>query len=107
MYDSSSDLDRHHDRHFHHPYKRSDKGYFPYEFKKEKQPTFDGEMKKPQDAKTWLLGMRKFFKLHDYSKNMKARVATFNLKGKADIWWEYVKNFRGINEEYLTWSEFE
>jgi len=43
-YDSSSELDRHHD---HHPYRRSDRGYFPCEFKKAKPPTFDGEMKKP------------------------------------------------------------
>jgi len=48
--------------------------------------------------------MRKFFKIHNYSDNMKVRVARFNLKGKADIWWEDVKN---IQEEDLTWSEFE
>ena len=41
----------------------SDKGYFPYKFKKEKPPTFDGEMKKPQDTEAWLLGMRNFFRL--------------------------------------------
>ena len=54
-----------------------------------------------------MLGMRKLFRLHDYSENMKSRVATFSLKGKADIWWEYVKNFKGIHEEDMTWSEFE
>jgi len=51
--------------------------------------------------------MKKFFRLHEYSENMKARVATFNLKRKADICWEDMKNVRGINEEYFTWSEFE
>jgi len=51
--------------------------------------------------------MNKFFKFHDYSENMKARVATFSLKGKEDICWEDMKNFRDINEEDLTWSEFE
>ena len=51
--------------------------------------------------------MRKFFKLHGYSENMKARVATFSHKGKADIWWEDVKNVRCIHEEDFTWSEFE
>ena len=54
-----------------------------------------------------MLGMRKFFKLHNYSENMKDKVATFNLKGKANIWWEDVKYVKGINEDYLTWSEFE
>lgn len=38
---------------------------------------------------------------------MKTRVATFSLKGKADIWWEDVNNVKGINEEDLTWSGFE
>ena len=64
-------------------------------------------MKKPLYVEAWLLGMRKFFRLHDYSKNMKARVATFNLKGKVEIWWEDVRNVRCIHEEDLTWSEFE
>ena len=46
----SSGLDRHYDRHRYHPYKRSDMGYLPNEFKKAKPPTFDGEMKKSHDA---------------------------------------------------------
>ena len=54
-----------------------------------------------------MLGMRKFFRLHDYSENMKARIATFSLRGRAAIWWEDVKNIRDIFEEELTWSEFE
>lgn len=32
-----------------HPYRRSDRGYFPNELKKTKTPTFNGEMKKLQD----------------------------------------------------------
>jgi len=51
--------------------------------------------------------MNFFFRLHDYLENMKARVATLSLKGKTNIWWEDMKNVRGINEEDLTWSEFE
>ena len=64
-------------------------------------------MKKSQDAEAWLLGMTKFFRLHDYSLNMKPRIASFSLKGKAYIWWENVKNVRGIREGKMTWSEFE
>ena len=45
-HDSSSNSNKHHDCHWYHPYRRSDRGYFPYEFKKAKPPTFDGEMKK-------------------------------------------------------------
>jgi len=96
-YYSSFGPDRHYGHHCYHPYRRSDRGYFSVEFKKEKPPTFDGEMKKSQDAKAWLLGMRKFFILHDYLENMKAKIDTFNLKGKTYIYWEDVKNFRGIH----------
>lgn len=38
---------------------------------------------------------------------MKAKIATFSLKGKADIWGEGVNNVKGIHEEYLTWHAFE
>lgn len=50
--------------------------------------------------------MNQFFGLHDYSKNMKDKVATSSLKGKTKIWWEYVKNVIGMREEDLTWNEF-
>ena len=33
-YYSGSVSDRHHDRHFYHSYRRNDRGYLPYEFKK-------------------------------------------------------------------------
>jgi len=106
-YYSSFDSDKHYDRHHYHPYWRSDRGYFPDDFKKVKLPTFDGEMKKSQHAEAWFLGMKKLFRLNDYSQNMKARITTISLNGKVDIWWENVKNLRGIHEEDLTWSDFE
>ena len=71
------------------------------EFKKAKPHTFDGEMKKSQDAEELLLGMNKFFRLHDYSENKKARITTFSLKGKEDIWCEDMNNVKGIHEEDL------
>eukprot|EP00253_Pinus_taeda_P017212 PITA_17212 len=37
---------------------------------------------------------------------MKVERATFILKGKVDIWWEDVKNVKGIHEEDLTWNAF-
>jgi hypothetical protein len=36
------------------------------EMNKIKPPTFDGEHKKDEDVETWLLGMRKYFQLHNY-----------------------------------------
>ena len=49
------------------------------EFKKAKPPTFDGEVRTGQEAEAWLLGIKKYFQVHDYSGNMKERVAIFNL----------------------------
>lgn len=66
-YHSSFGSDRHNDQYCYHTYRRSDRGYFLDQFKKAKPPTFYGEMKKLQGAEAWLLGMRKFFRLHDYS----------------------------------------
>jgi hypothetical protein len=34
-------------------------------------------------------------------------VATFNLHGKASIWWEDLKNMKGVCEEDLSWKRFE
>eukprot|EP00253_Pinus_taeda_P023658 PITA_23658 len=50
--------------------------------------------------------MNKFFELHESTKYMKAKISIFNLKGKADIWWEDVKQVRDIRTEDLSWHEF-
>jgi hypothetical protein len=38
---------------------------------------------------------------------LKARVATFNLNGTVSIWWEDLKNVKGIHKEDLSWERFE
>lgn len=43
--------------------------------------------------------MKIFFRIHNYSKNMKSRIATFILKGKDDILWEYLRNIKAIKGE--------
>lgn len=78
----------------------------PEEFKKSKPPTFDGDMKKEEDAEAWLLGMKKFFKIHEYSKNMKARITNYSLKWKTDILVGIFENVGGIAEKELNWNEF-
>lgn len=45
--------------------------------------------------------MKKFFEIHDYSENMKDGVASYNIKVKADIWWEGLKNVRSISKKEL------
>jgi len=48
----------------------------PYgEFRKVKPPTFDGESKTGQEVEAWLLGMKKYFRMDEYSRNEKARIA--------------------------------
>jgi hypothetical protein len=73
----------------------------------EKPNSFDGEIKKGEEAEAWLLGLKKYFRVPDFLENMKARVATFNLNGKASIWWEDLKNVKGVCEEDLSWEWFE
>ena len=92
--------------HHHHHRRKRERDHMPDEFKKVKPPTFDGVMKKYEDAKAWLLGMKKFFRIHNYYENMKAKVATYSLKGKAYIWWEDLKKVNGITKEGLNWNEF-
>ena len=55
------------------------------EFKKIKPPTFNGEIEKGEEAESWLSGMRKYFQIYNYSNQLKARMAIYNLSGKADI----------------------
>ena len=67
------------------------------EFKKERPPTFNGEIKNGQEAEAWLLGMRKYFQVQDYSGNMKARVAIFNFTRRESIWWDHFKKLKKIS----------
>jgi hypothetical protein len=56
------------------------------EMNKIKPPTFDCEHKKDEDAETWLLGMRKYFQLHNYYSHAEGRISSYQLKGKASMW---------------------
>ena len=67
-------------------YKRKKK-YRPYEeisgeFMKIKPPTFNGETEKGEEVESWLSGMRKYFQIYNYSNQLKARMAIYNLSGK-------------------------
>jgi hypothetical protein len=54
---------------------------------KMKPPTFDGEKNKDEDVETWMLGMRKYFQLHNYSSQEEGRIVIYQLKGKTTMWW--------------------
>jgi hypothetical protein len=53
-----------------------------------KRPMFDGEHKKEEDSETWLLGMRKYFQLQNYSSHAEGRIAVYQLKGNVSMWWD-------------------
>jgi hypothetical protein len=55
-------------------------------------------VKSNEEAEAWLLGMRKYFQVHDRSGNMKARVTIYNLSDIASIWWEDIKNVKKLSE---------
>ena len=76
------------------------------EFKKARTPTFNGEVKTDREAQAWLLGMKKYFQVQDCLGNMKARVAIFNLNGRASIWWEHLWKLKRFNDIKIAWKQF-
>ena len=40
----------------------------------------------------WLLAMRKYFQVHNYSSEMKAHLSIYTLNGKEDRWWRDLKH---------------
>eukprot|EP00253_Pinus_taeda_P031463 PITA_31463 len=77
------------------------------EFRKIKPPHFDGEQEEAAEA--WLINMNKYFQLYEYDHNLKARLAIFQLQGKATLWWEEVKIEREFHDLRLgqqTMDEF-
>ena len=59
-----------------------------------------------QEDESWILGIKKYFQVQDYSGNMKERVSIFNLNGRASIWWEHFKHVKKISERRLKWKQF-
>ena len=68
-----------------------------------KVPTFDDEVKYGQEVESRLLGTRKFFQVHDYSRNMKVRIAIFNLNGRSSIWWYHCKQVKKNDGKMIVW----
>jgi hypothetical protein len=74
--------------------------------KKIKPLKFNGEQKKYEDVETWLLGMRKYFQLHNYSSHSDGIIVIYQLKGKASMWWDQLVQVQHIKEKNVTWREF-
>ena len=62
------------------------------EFRKIRAPTYEGEVNTGEKDKEWLLGIRKYFQVHNYSSEMKAHLSIYNLNGKGARWWRDLKH---------------
>jgi hypothetical protein len=89
---------------------RKHKRYGVYELKGEmsniKPTKIDGEHQKEEDVETWLLGMRKYFQLQNYSFHVEGRIAMYHLKGKASMLWDQLVQVQQIREKDITQKEF-
>lgn len=50
--------------------------------------------------------MSKYFEVYNYPSNVKARLATYQLTGKATLCWEENKIVKRIRNKNLTWKFF-
>jgi hypothetical protein len=82
-------------------HRRSEVDELKGEMNKIKPPTFDGEHQKDEEVETWLLGMRKYFQLHNYSSHAEGRITIYQMKGKASMWWDQLVQVQHIREKML------
>jgi hypothetical protein len=61
---------------------------------------------KDEEAETWLLGMRKYFQLHNYSSHAEGIISIYQLKGNASMSWDQLLQVKHIREKDVTWKEF-
>jgi hypothetical protein len=76
------------------------------ELRKLKPPSLYGEREREDDVEAWLLGLQRYFQLHNYSSNLEARIATYHLHGKVAMWWDQLKQVEHVNESRITWKQF-
>jgi hypothetical protein len=58
-------------------------------------------------VEAWLENMEMCFALHDYTSNMKARMAIFKLKGSALLWWKTLLPQLNMVVKDVSWELFE
>ena len=57
------------------------------EFRKIRAPSYEGEVNMGEKDEECLLGMRKYFRVHNYSSEMKDWLSIYNLNEKEVRWW--------------------
>jgi hypothetical protein len=76
------------------------------ELEKIKPPNLNGENRKEEEVKAWLLEMKKYFQMHDYSSKVETRIATYHFQGKASMWWDQLKQAKHLDENKISWRQF-
>jgi hypothetical protein len=84
--------------------RRSKLGILQRELRNFKPPPFDGEHRKGEDIEALLLGMKKYFQLHNYSLNLEKRISIYHLQGKTSMWWDQLKQFKNIDQMRISWK---
>jgi hypothetical protein len=76
------------------------------ELRKLKPTSLDGEREREDDVEAQFLGLWRYFQLHNYSSNLEAKISTYNLHGKVEMWWGQMKQVEHVNESRITWKQF-
>jgi hypothetical protein len=92
--------------HVRHQRRRNELESFQGDLRKLKSPSFDGEREREDDGEAWLLGLKRYFQLHNYSSNLEDKISTYYLYGKVVMWWVQLKQVEHINERRITWKKF-
>jgi hypothetical protein len=70
-----------------------------------KPPNFNAKHRKGDEVEAWMLGMKKYFQLHDYPSGVETRIATYQLQGKLAMWWEKRNQSKHLDDKRVSWRQ--
>ena len=59
-----------------------------------------------ENTEEWLLGMNKYFREHNYSREIKSQLDIYNLNVKVSIWWRDLKHTKRDEVKDIIWITF-
>jgi len=71
------------------------------------KPPILNEEKVGEKVESWLLGVKKYLQLHNYSDNLEARITIYHLQGEDSLWWEQLKQVKHIDERNISFGKFQ
>jgi hypothetical protein len=74
--------------HVRHQRRRHEVDNLKGELRKLKPLSFDGEREREDNAEAWLVVLKRYFQLHNYSSNLEAIISTYHLHGNDAMWWD-------------------